>query len=89
MVPRYSRIYFLVSERRLIPTFDSIILFGIASCVGCLDCGQKVVDVVECVPEKGVIGKQFRKDAKPIMDWLSGLDEKGVEEMERQMKSKG
>ncbi len=45
--------------------------------------------MVECVPEKGVIGKQFRKDAKPIMEWLAGLDESAVQELEWNLETNG
>lgn len=47
------------------------------------------MDVVECVPDKGVIGKQFRKEAKPILEWMSGLDESAVKEMEESFQTKG
>ena len=41
------------------------------------------------VPNKGVIGKQFRKDAKPLLDWLDQLDSAGAEELESRLKDAG
>ena len=37
---------------------------------------------MEVVPDKGIIGKQFRKDAKPIMERLAGLDSSQAELLE-------
>lgn len=45
--------------------------------------------MVDCVPEKGVIGKTFRRDAKPLLDWLAQLDEKGAGHLERELQSNG
>ena len=42
-------------------------------------------EVVEVVPEKALIGKQFRKDAKVLMDWLSQLDKTAIESLEVQL----
>ena len=50
---------------------------------------QKLVDVVECLPDKGVIGKQFRKDSKPLLEWLGQLDEKGTERLESDLRASG
>ncbi len=47
------------------------------------------MDVVECVPDKGVIGKQFRKEAKPILEWLAGLDSSATEEVEKGLQTSG
>ena len=41
------------------------------------------------VPEKGVIGKQFRKEAKPLIEWLTTLDNKGAEELEGELEKNG
>lgn len=41
------------------------------------------------MPEKGVIGKTFRRDAKPLLDWLAQLDEKGAGHLERELQSNG
>ena len=50
---------------------------------------QRVMDVVEVVPEKGVIGKQFKKEAKPLMEWLGALDHEGVERLEGELEKTG
>ena len=44
---------------------------------------------MEVVPEKGVIGKQFRKEAKPLIEWLTALDNKGAEELEGELEKNG
>ena len=44
------------------------------------------MEVVEAVPDKGAIGKKFRKDAKPLMEWLSGLNKEEVAELEGRLK---
>lgn len=50
---------------------------------------QHVVDVVEAIPDKGVIGKQFRKEAKPLLEWLGALDREGVERLEGELEKTG
>ena len=50
---------------------------------------QRKVDVVEVVPDKGIIGKQFRKDAKPIMEHLAGLGSSQAELLEKEVSEKG
>ena len=50
---------------------------------------QVVEDIVECVPEKSVIGKQFRKEAKPIMEELVNLNPQGVRRLEEEIQNKG
>jgi glycyl-tRNA synthetase len=47
------------------------------------------VDVVEVAPEKGIVGKQFRKEAKVIMDGLSALSSSQAEAAEREATEKG
>ena len=44
---------------------------------------------MEVVPDKGIIGKQFRKDAKPIMERLAGLDSSQAELLEKEVSEKG
>ena len=53
------------------------------------DYHQLSVDVVEVVPEKGVIGKQFRKEGKAIMETLSSLTSSQAEAVERETAEKG
>ena len=47
------------------------------------------MDVVEVVPEKGVIGKQFRKEAKPIMEALASLNSSQAEDVAKETAEKG
>lgn len=47
------------------------------------------MDVVELLPEKGLIGKQFRKEAKPLMDHLMTLTSGEIESLEKQLKDNG
>lgn len=47
------------------------------------------MDVVEVVPEKGVIGKQFRREGKAIMDQLASLSSSQAEEIEKETVEKG
>ena len=47
------------------------------------------VDVVEILPEKGVIGKKYRKEAKPLMDWLAGLKKTEIEQLEKSLVDNG
>ncbi|XP_074658814.1 glycine--tRNA ligase-like [Tubulanus polymorphus] len=45
----------------------------------------RVVDVIECQPQKSIIGKQFKKDAKIITDYLSKLDQSAVIDLEQKL----
>lgn len=47
------------------------------------------IDVVEVVPDKGLIGKQFRKDAKVITELLAGLSGEAVKLVEQELAEKG
>lgn len=49
----------------------------------------KTIDVVEPVPNKGVIGKAFKKDAKAVTEYLSALEPKQVEELEKALQDNG
>lgn len=49
----------------------------------------RTVDVVEVVPEKGIIGKQFRREGKGIMDQLASLSSSQAEELEKETAEKG
>lgn len=48
----------------------------------------KVEDVIVAVPNKGAIGKGFKKDAKLIMEHLAALDVAEIEKLERQLEKK-
>ena len=50
---------------------------------------QVSVDVVEIVPEKGVIGKKYRKEAKPLMEWLAMLTKTQIEDLEKNLTDNG
>lgn len=45
----------------------------------------KIVDVVEATPNKGVLGKTFKKDAKIITDALARLQISEVEALEKDL----
>ena len=47
------------------------------------------VEVVEVVPEKGVIGKKYRKEAKPLMEWLAALTKAQIEDLEKNLTDNG
>ncbi|KAJ8917523.1 hypothetical protein NQ315_005572 [Exocentrus adspersus] len=49
----------------------------------------KVVDVIEAVPNKGLIGKEFKKDAKIVTDGLANLSLSHLQELEIKFKSDG
>lgn len=49
----------------------------------------KTIDVVEAVPNKGVLGKSFKKDAKAITDALTNLEISELENIEKKIKSQG
>ncbi|CAG9813907.1 unnamed protein product [Phaedon cochleariae] len=49
----------------------------------------RVCDVVEACPNKGALGKAFKKDAKTITDALAGLKIEDVEDLERQLEDDG
>lgn len=47
----------------------------------------KVVDVCEAAPNRGVIGKAFRKEAKAVLEALSALDKDGVDALEKSVET--
>lgn len=49
----------------------------------------KTFNVVEAVPNKPVIGKAFKKNAKAVTDYLAALDKNQVEEMEKSIEDTG
>ncbi|CAH0556631.1 unnamed protein product [Brassicogethes aeneus] len=49
----------------------------------------KIVDVVEAAPNKGTLGKAFKKDAKAITDALANLQINDVEELGQNLEGKG
>lgn len=49
----------------------------------------KVVDVVEAVSNKGLVGKTFKKDAKTITDALAALQINDVTKLEKKIDADG
>jgi glycyl-tRNA synthetase len=47
------------------------------------------VDVVEVVPDKGIIGKKYRKEAKPLMERLAVLTKTQIEDLEKSLTDNG
>lgn len=47
----------------------------------------KIVDVVEAVPNRGVIGKTFRKEAKIVLEVLSALENNQLDQLEKSLES--
>ncbi|XP_012265682.2 glycine--tRNA ligase isoform X1 [Athalia rosae] len=45
----------------------------------------KVVDVTEAFPNKGVLGKAFKKEAKVVLDALAALDKTEIETLEQKI----
>lgn len=49
----------------------------------------KTISVVQFEPNKGAIGKAYKKEAKLVMEYLSACDECYVSEMEALLHEKG
>ncbi|KAF7987733.1 hypothetical protein HCN44_003596 [Aphidius gifuensis] len=49
----------------------------------------KNVDIVEASPNRGLIGKTFRKDAKIVLDTLAELDENTINNLEKELSTSG
>ncbi|XP_002739603.2 glycine--tRNA ligase-like [Saccoglossus kowalevskii] len=49
----------------------------------------KTINVVEVQPQKSIIGKEFKREAKAIMEFLLSFNECDVEELESALKEKG
>lgn len=49
----------------------------------------KTIDVVECQPQKGVIGKAFRQDAKSVVEYLSALSNEEMINLDSSLKENG
>lgn len=47
----------------------------------------KQVEIIEAVPNKAAIGKEFKKDAKIINDTLAVMDSNALEELQRQLEN--
>ena len=49
----------------------------------------KTIDVVEIAPQKGVVGKAFKKDAKVLMEHLAKMTNEEAEAFDKNMQEKG
>ncbi|XP_076361008.1 glycine--tRNA ligase [Tachypleus tridentatus] len=49
----------------------------------------KTIEVVECAPQKPIMGKAFKKEAKDVMDVLSTLEDDKIVEMEKKLETDG
>ena len=47
------------------------------------------MDVTEVVPDRKLIGRQFKKESQPIMEYLKRMTVCDIEEMETSFKEKG
>lgn len=54
-----------------------------------LNWDHKTLDVIECVPQKGALGKAFKQDAKVVIEHLSNLTEEKVTALEHAIAHKG
>lgn len=54
-----------------------------------LTAAYKTVNVVQFEPNKGAIGKAYKKDAKLVMEYLAICDECYITEMEKLLNEKG
>lgn len=48
-----------------------------------------MIDVVECVPQKSVIGKAFKENAKLVSEHLVSLDAEAITRLEQGLSDKG
>lgn len=60
-----------------------------APCCNSLTISYKTVNVVQFEPNKGAVGKAYKKDAKLVMEYLSSCDECYITEMEQLLTEKG
>lgn len=49
----------------------------------------KNVDIIEASPNRGLIGKTFRKDAKIVLEALAELDENTINDLEKELSTSG
>ncbi|XP_014206733.1 glycine--tRNA ligase [Copidosoma floridanum] len=49
----------------------------------------KTVDICEAAPNRGIIGKTFRKEAKLVLDALAELEEKNLDILEKDLNDNG
>lgn len=58
-------------------------------CHGSLTVPYKTVNVVQFEPNKGAVGKAYKKDAKLVLEYLGACDECYITEMELLLSEKG
>lgn len=58
-------------------------------CYDSLTVAYKTVNVVQFEPNKGAVGKAYKKDAKLVMEYLGACDECYITEMEQLLNEKG
>jgi glycyl-tRNA synthetase len=54
-----------------------------------LTASYKTVNVVQFEPNKGAVGKAYKKDAKLVMEYLATCDDCYITEMEMLLSEKG
>ena len=54
-----------------------------------LNCYHIEKDVVELQPNKGLLGKQFKRDAKAVMDTLAAMEPDDVAKVEAALSASG
>lgn len=54
-----------------------------------LTTSYKTVNIVQFEPNKGAVGKAYKKDAKLVMEYLAICDECYITEMEKTLNEKG
>ena len=62
---------------------------GVSLCASKTLKEPKTIDVTEMVPNKGIIGKEFKKEAKIITDYLGKMDAASVSEREAELEANG
>lgn len=67
----------------------SEILWQFSVFFGSLTTSYKTVNVVQFEPNKGAIGKAYKKDAKLVLEYLAVCDECYITEMEKLLNEKG
>merc|ERR1719232_1894254 len=62
---------------------------GVSLCASKTLKEPKTIDVTEMVPNKGIIGKAFKKEAKLITDNLGQMDASSIAEREAELEANG
>lgn len=71
------------------PQDHSLKYWGSSVALYSLTPSYKTVNVVQFEPNKGAIGKAYKKDAKLVMEYLAICDECYITEMEKLLSEKG